>query len=1670
MGDDTELQALLNTPSDFATAGGDAEEPYHAEDVGEYQPIGDTFSVLAAGLGKGVTQIQDSSHAGWLANSDMDDSERLSLLKDGPMKAYMDANGKVDAAKYEQAPWAVQLASRIGSSLPAMGVSIGTGAAAATSAKVLQTPLVSLTSRIPVVGGPLSMVAGAALGGAAFYEGSMAANWWMFYGDSYKTLREAGGSHETSKAIATAISGMQAGAESLISLPFLKQLAGKAVGAGIKEEITKRMANPFVQQVTKNAVSRLALPYAGEVASEGGVNGLQQALEETSKFWLAYAENRPVDFDWATFSKNSTDAALEGMLQAAVLGAGVAGGGYAVGKTSGAVMDMKTVQKMINDPQVAEFISKSSPASLIRSARKALEEQKAAWEDDGSISVNVDDAGKVLITTGVSESGGAPFSMSSGATPVDSTVPVGAPNAPTLFTPAPTEASSTTPATTAPADAPATTVPADAPATVDDALDTIFQEAPITEAALSAKKGNTVELDFMSPPTDLTPVEVQARNNHLSSVLRAIKREENRLAQDWHVRVKTGRPAEKLAAKLDALAKAKEELLFEQHLLDSGALSQEDVSSDSGTLRMSQISRLVQKIKEAGDRLDRRIAKNKERIAIADQTLRDTKAAAKTKLAEGKAKAKQQGLDQGIKQGRRDERAGIQLMRNQLTQFVNSQVKNPQARAALHKYISKVTTKAQFDKQAQVVMNNIDKFNRQRSEARIRKVAERIIANIDRSINASKIRLQSGKPVSNLDADTTARLQKLKGYLEAGDTATADALNTLLDTQDLMSGATYRELMDMGSHHLIPVEALGDIQLMSMAIGLRNQDIMTLRVIEGNIAQWVMDARDAIRAKRDDLIQQRQDELDAAKSSLGVKDVSRVGSPTKKQEATINRNALAAEGLTWNRLMEFVTPNDKNHILQTMLNPTASRDLFYKNHGVQMMLAQDALAKAVKAAGYAKPLAIKINEDSNTNLQLTYRDAFGNVRGKKGDEVQFSKAQLIDIYMKMQDETLRPTMRLADPEGKKGNAWTFKGEAPSGQSFQEVVESALTPTDIAVAHALLKYYDTYHSRVNAWYREKYGVDLPKRDNYSPLKRDTAGVTPGTRQYHNLLYSSMLPGSAKTRVDSLKRIQPQSAYYLLDGHVKDWEHAIAFDDLLGTMRNVFGDALVQQHLIDNYGDHTKTLIDEYINRFIVDEPMSRLDDGILAAWRGDMSTAVLAFKGPYQLLQQLTAGTAMPDDYSVGELLGAYKDYIANIKTTEQAMRDNATLKHRFKEGASIDLKHAMQSNGVFFKVLEKYFGLEAPDATPEQIALLQNIMFAGIRYGDAGVARVFGGAVYHAELRRGATPEQAMLKVVDAMENTQQSDSVEQIPSMWARHPALYTMLGQFRLQAEQIAGKIFIAHRDLINAHRDPNATAKDKAKATALWAKRMTLYYVIPVTLAGALKTLPMWFMPPDDDNDENRARETAKGIAYEAFKQAAGGMPFIEEAAEGIWFFAQQALVGTKENNTAFLGQTKITATVMSAVDAGKALQKAMSLNDGTELPSFDDEEKNAEAWTKAVGKVGRAVGMSTGVPVAAFTIPIALDKALQKGDPVGAALAVSGFAPGLLKNRYGTDKKEAEATHEAESLYDALRSFDVGEAPQQDEETLYFKELLQRLQEQDANIENTPLQNEDDDLEP
>lgn len=1066
----------------------------------------------------------------------------------------------------------------------------------------------------------------------------------------------------------------------------------------------------------------------------------------------------------------------------------------------------------------------------------------------------------------------------------------------------------------------------------------------------------------------LTRPETRARLNRINEDLRDLTRREKKLDATVEEKLQKGHKVENVLARIDKILDKKEELEIERELLTAGDLSRDDVAAKRGSARISVLSGLVDRIQKSADRVARTRQQYQSKLANQKTAYQQRIGELKTKAQRKAAKARQEGFTSG----QRAEQKAIRSLQNQLIQVINAATTDRAFRRRLRAMVNKVTNRKQFNTAAKNIQAELKKLIAQKEAAEYTAAREKVIGQIERMLRDRTRSKGRGNPVvGSLDADTVQKLKLMRGYLENQEKAT-NAVTDFLEE--------FGQELQQRQLHTIPVDRLVNFQIAQMALDFEKQDLMTLNTIAGNVAQWLQDGREAIAAKRERIREQREQERADSFASVGVD----VGAARKPKSIRNKKRRVLKQfkgsTLTWNTLMDWISPKDLNHRVTEMTDTTVARDEYLAGKELSTLAFKKKLQDALTAVGYKKDLASKIYEDSSKQVAFDYVDATGQLVS-----LEIDRAQLIEAALKMRDTSLHESMK--NPE--KGNGWTFRGEAPLGQSFEEQVDALLSDADRAIVDGLIDFYQDYHARFNAPYREKYGVDLPMRENYSPVSRKGYMVDPG----NSLEFGSLLPGASISRKNTLLRVELQNPYESLENHIAQVERFIAYDELVGTIRNVFGNSDMRETIKDRYGAGTVEVIDDYVERFVQNRTTNwNQSDSIISAMMSDLSLSALTLKSVHQFLTQMTAATAMMANYSPVEVAKGTVAYLQNIKATEAELGKSPTLKHRLKSGASYEFSMATRKNSVGLNLVSALLDKDPPTLPPKAYNVVANFMYGAMRFGDAAVARVAGAPVYHAEIARGTSPEAALMKINQLMEQTQQGDDPSQMPSLYANNQYAYLFGGMFALQPLQLLGLAQTKINDFIN-NPTPKQAVQMAGQLAALW--------FIPGFTYGLVRNLPLWLNPPEDDDDLQE--ELWMDMLTSTMLGPANAMPLIGDVIERAWWSAAEFMLGVDAPPWVKNARGNPVAELYD--DAERAIKAWAKLHADDDAPiELDiDEEEQAAEQEKAIRKSIRAISRWGGVSNAILNMPGSVQSAMEQGDYTAAVLALGGSSPAKIRQR-------------------------------------------------------------------
>lgn len=1593
---------------EFETA---APDPVEMKQIdSSYSPL----DLLSKKFDIGKDGVANSRHNVDLMNRwDMSEEEELKQIQQGAQKI---GTGFSQSA-YESQNWFLRAVDDAAETLPGIGDSLLQGG----------------------IGGALGAGAGAALGAPGglpgaltfggigwewgFNTGAAKSIWEQSAGEMYGELRLAGVKRETARGLAYTFGSLNASLE-FVGLHNLKGLTGRAMSLASKSGIGKALQDQGIHKVEKNILGRLGMKYVESVFTETTTEGTQQASTEMAKVMAGLIQKGKADefTNWRQASDNIGQSMFQALGAAAVLGAAGQGAGIAVGKgTSG-------LQSLVQNANIDALkkLDGKTPKEILQTLKQGLDEIPNSWEketDQGKVVYGPNN--EVLIKTGTGKVQDAPLPGS------DIAAVQGKAGQLQL-----------------------NDIVNDPQKLIQEGLSAIYPQEEHVDINLVADEGTQLRLPLRaafsdpslepsaeSPVRVLNQTEANARLNQIESDARLLRKESSRLESQIRIKEKTGGGYQNLIDKWQNIGYTLDELDNEKTFIESGLGTTESEARKAGKVRINTLTKIFDKLEKTATRLTEAQQTNNELKTTLKETQqqakRDIKQTAKEQYAEGYS----QGVDIGFNKGQLKAQRDIRNIRSTLKQMVREVTNDREIKQKVFQYIDTVTTAKQAQEAIATVKERVLNFEKAKAEEQNSKERQKVFDKVYKMVAGNQVKLQSGHPVSKMPQETVMKLKQLK---------------FMLQKKENIDHVQQKFVEKYGETPLteLPDEAKDILQLTELARNLYSEDPLTQNIAASQVATWIYDGKRLLEEKRAELRTQKEQTLQVAQDSVGAHEVKRdyVGSATSRKKNSFKE--FVNSWRTWNGLLDAISPKDQNHNITKLLDETSARGAFLQSVEIttQNMLKfiQDRMPEGVN-------LLSKLRSEADTVYSIRYQMRDGSFRTEN-----FTKPQILDLVMKSKDESLHEA--LTDTE--TGNGFTLPGQVQQGESTFEKFEALLDDGDRAIIQGLLDFYKEYHGSVSTAYRNKYGVDLPMRENYSPVNRLGYKVEAPFGE-NGLQMWSLLPGSSKTRQQSKLAVLPSNPVDAAMSHIKQWEYFQNYDQLITNMNHVLTDTAIRNHLRNEYGNGTVEIMDNFFERFVKNDPIpSDPQDSFWSALRTDISRSALGFRLS-SMFTQLSSGTSMWENYSPVDIVKGMVQTILHPVETEQAMRGSAILRDRFKSGTTVDLQRALNSQGVFASTLAKLdpTGFIENFTTPDEQSkpfydALNRAMFGAITMGDTMVARIFGGAVYHAELEKGATPQQAMETVERLMEQTQQSSSVSQTPVAMT-NPTFNTLLGMFTQQPVQSFGRAMIHVQDFANGPKDLGAFMK--------LGHRIAVNWVVPGAMLGLVRTLPSWLLPQDDNDERERAQ--VWDIAGSAILGPTAGLPLIGDILQAIWFAAAKEAVGVDESKRSdFYGKNPLIELIYrKPYDAYKQWSKlSKQEEDIFSLPDLTADEASLMR-DKAQLSTASALSSLLGIPNEFGSGGLSALDRLKEGDTAGAAMAMGGWSPGAVKQRQGEEDSVFGADpfkdlNKPETPYDMIKTYlntlvpdsEVKEAQRrQKSDDALVDEMLKGLQQSDSN---------------
>ncbi len=635
-------------------------------------------------------------------------------------------------------------------------------------------------------------------------------------------------------------------------------------------------------------------------------------------------------------------------------------------------------------------------------------------------------------------------------------------------------------------------------------------------------------------------------------------------------------------------------------------------------------------------------------------------------------KSKLKAMQEGIRRGARMTRREIRDVQNTAIGLIKNSGMSDKDKTKYLTTIRDLNSLDKFNKALPELLNKIsdmeDKHNKKQLHQYIGKL-----------LKQAKPKKGGKTPVGKFNAD----IQRILDNITEASKLNQDEAN--LRIENIFDNAGENALTDEQTEQVRILFNFSDLKNKSVSELLRAARSIRMLIEDGKIAG---EFREAAKKEHKEKI------LKEAKESI-IGEVKPTGNRKLDFKNEIKQviRTMGKSFETWNGLMNIASMHDKNRILAKLLDVFPSK---MKRISGEMTQFDKFARKAMNA------LNCKNERDFNTRVkQDTIIQDVGYYTDRDGNKVllQVSKAEARKLYMEMLDPTLENTLKdsnkytfIDEIEGKAGNSNNdvldklFSAHVTQDKMFsivdkstQQLLEEFLTEEDKALIDVQFEFYREYHKRLNNFYREKYGIDMPYNDFYSPIARQIDGSDRTGDWINQSTYQkSMTPSNFINRKSNDKPLAFLNDIAVMQQHISNSEHFMAMDAFVTDANNIFGNYEVREIIRDKYGKKFLQIIDQHLKDIMNDGVQAtRPELGIISKMRNLFTSSALGGKVKIAITQ-LTAIGVFADAIPITDFSKGLTDFILHPVEATKILSESYFLKDR-ANSINMEIKDIVRS-------------------------------------------------------------------------------------------------------------------------------------------------------------------------------------------------------------------------------------------------------------------------------------------------------------------------------------------------------------------------------------------------------
>lgn len=678
--------------------------------------------------------------------------------------------------------------------------------------------------------------------------------------------------------------------------------------------------------------------------------------------------------------------------------------------------------------------------------------------------------------------------------------------------------------------------------------------------------------------------------------------------------------------------------------------------------------------------------------------------------------------------------------------------------------IKNIQTVEQFQKARPEIEARIDLLQTQRE---VRELKGRI----KEALSATKPLNRSGKPEGKFTPEVQKILDRARTISKLTKAEAQEGLDKVLKK--------FEKLEDEGKLPS-PEDAL-DARLFSIFAGLENKNVKELTEVAEDIEGLIEFGKGQSRLRKI-LRQERHEKLRArAEETVQGRNPAQNTDPIPRVWKRVSQgfqNFIRSGFTAWGDIMDELSQDDATKQEQSAL---------YKDMDVAAVTVAEKRAVRIATESIVHRFLQAFNfTEERQGLKQMQEDQEKVDLGLFTDladqpyRLEITKSEARKLWMEMQDETIKDVFTSKEG-GIVLNNRHIKG---LDEAAIKAVRNFLNASDLIFIQKQLDFYKRFYKRINAKYSEKYGIDLPFNEFYSPIARAVEGELPVDSFLREINFRrSVHPQSLKSRVENFQPVVVRSDMNVIIQHVIEMEHFINWVDKIQDMNAVFSNRRLRQIIEQKFGTGMTRVVDFHIAKFTTNGRTNAQGyDAVFRYLRTHFTISVLGLKGAIAV-KQMVSFAAYAEFVPVKEFVAGVVDFLnpSDLKRKLDILQSSELIRAR---GQSItrDIKDALSSpEAKLFK--------NAPN--------WKNFMLLTTRFGDKAAIFLGGWPVYKHTLEQTGSPAKAMLAFETATDKTQQSGDLFQL-SQWQQGGEFEKLFTMFMSAQNQYFRREYNAVRNL--------------------------------------------------------------------------------------------------------------------------------------------------------------------------------------------------------------------------------------------------------------------------------